>query len=111
MFQELPWFGYEIEKFGRNFIIMMIIGQPSYASNLYHPMYILVQHIYSMSKFFLQTRAHEQSYLIEELESLGFHSMRLNELNDNAELRNLIEGIKESLLQQYHQGYKEHSER
>ena len=62
-----------------------------------------------MSKFFLQTGAHEWSYLIEELESLGFHSMRLNELNDNAELRNLIKDIKESLLQQYDQGYKEHS--
>jgi hypothetical protein len=90
---------------------MMIIGQPAYASNLYRSMYILVQLIYSMSKFFLQTRAHEQSYLIGELESLGFHSMKLNELNDNGELRNLIEGIKESLLQQYDRGYKEHSKR
>jgi hypothetical protein len=90
---------------------MMIIGQLAYASNLYHRVYILVQLIHTMSKFFLQTRAHEQSYLIGELESLGFHSMRLNELNDNGELRNLIEGIKESLLQQYDQGYKEHPKR
>lgn len=67
--------------------------------------------IYSMSKSFLQTEAHEQSYLIEELQSLGFHSMRLNELNDNGELRNLIKGIKESLLQRYDQAYKEHSRR
>jgi hypothetical protein len=37
--------------------------------------------------------------------------MRLNELNDNTELRNLIEGIKENLLQQYDQGYKGHSKR
>ena len=64
-----------------------------------------------MSKSFLQTKAHEKSYLIGELESLGFHSMRLNELNDNGELQNLIEGIKESLLQQYDQAYKEHSRR
>jgi hypothetical protein len=90
---------------------MRILSQPDYASNLYHSMYILVRHIYSMSKSFLQTRAHEQSYLVEELESLGFNSMRLNELNDNAELRNLIKGIKESLLQQYEQGYKEDSKR
>ena len=89
----------------------MIIGQLAYASNLYHRVYILVQLIHTMSKFFLQTRAHEQSYLIGELESLGFHSMRLNELNYNGELRNLIEGIKESLLQQYDQGYKEHPKR
>ena len=82
-----------------------------YGSNLYHLMYILVPLIYSMSKYFLQTEAHEQSYLIEELQSLGFHSMRLNGLNDNGELRNLIKGIKESLLQQYNQAYKEHLRR
>lgn len=82
-----------------------------YSSNLYHLMYILVPLIYSMSKYFLQTEAHEQSYLLEELQSLGFHSMRLNGLNNNDELRNLIKGIKESLLQQYDQAYKEHPRR
>ena len=82
-----------------------------YSSNLYHLMYILVPLIYSMSKYFLQTEAHEQSYLLEELQSLGFRSMRLNGLNNNGELRNLIKGIKESLLQQYDQAYKEHSRR
>ena len=82
-----------------------------YSSNLYHLMYILVPLIYSMSKYFLQTEAHEQSYLLEELQSLGFHSMRLNGLNDNGELQNLIKGIKESLLQQYDQAYKEHPRR
>ena len=81
------------------------------SSNLYHLMYILVPLIYSMSKYFLQNEAHEQSYLIEELQSLGFHSMRLNGLNDNGELRNLIKGIKESLLQQNNQAYKEHLRR
>jgi hypothetical protein len=82
-----------------------------YSSDLYHLMYILVPLIYSMSKYFLQTEAHEQSYLLEELQSLGFHSMRLNGLNDNGELQNLIKGIKESLLQQYDQAYKEHPRR
>jgi hypothetical protein len=52
-----------------------------------------------MAKSFSQSGAHERSYLIEELESLGFHSMKLNELNGNSELRNLIKGIKEGLLQ------------
>jgi hypothetical protein len=46
-----------------------------------------------------------------ELDSLGLHAMRLNELNDNSELQNLIKGIKESLLQEYDQGYKEQSSR
>jgi hypothetical protein len=82
-----------------------------YSSNLYHLMYILVPLIYSMSKYFLQTEAHEQSYLLEELQSLGFRSMRLNGLNNNGELRNLIKGIKESLLQQYDQAYKDHPRR
>lgn len=72
-------------------------------------MYMLVRHIYPVSRSFLQTEAHELSYLIDELESLGFQSVRLNELNDNGELRNLIECIKEGLLQQYNQGYKDHS--
>jgi hypothetical protein len=56
-----------------------------------------------MSKSFLLTEAHEQSYLKGELESLGLCSMQLNEFNDSRELRSLIIGIKESLLQQYYQ--------
>jgi hypothetical protein len=64
-----------------------------------------------MSKFHLPTEDHERSYLMGELDSLGLHAMRLNELNDNSELQNLIKGIKESLLQEYDQGYKEQSSR
>lgn len=98
---------------GRKLTIMMIMSEHGLHLNPLPPplMYILVPLIYSMSKSFLQTEVHEQSYLIEELQSLGFHSMRLNELNDNGELRNLIKGIKESLLKQYDQAYKEHSGR
>jgi hypothetical protein len=62
-----------------------------------------------VAKFFSQRGAHERAYLIEELESLGFLSMKLNELNDKSELRNLIKGNKEGLLQQYDRGYREHS--
>jgi hypothetical protein len=64
-----------------------------------------------MSKFHLPTEDHERSYLMGELNSLGLHAMRLDELNDNSELQNLIKGIKESLLQEYDQGYKEQSSR
>jgi hypothetical protein len=60
-----------------------------------------------MSKSFLQTEAHEHSYLKTELESLGLHSTQINKFSDNGELRNLIRGIKESLLQQYDQAHKE----
>ena len=62
-----------------------------------------------MSKAFLQTEAHERSYLIEELQSLGFHSISLNELNGNDELQNLVKNIKENLLLQYNHSYKEQS--
>jgi len=36
-----------------------------------------------------------------ELESLGLISIRLNEFNDNEELRGLVKTIKEVLLKQY----------
>ena len=62
-----------------------------------------------MSKSFLQTEAHERSYLIGELQSLGLHAVRLNELNDNVELQNLIKTIKKGLLQKYDQAHKEQS--
>jgi hypothetical protein len=62
-----------------------------------------------MSKSILKTEAHERSYLIGELQSLGFPAKRLNELNDNVELQNLIKGIKEGLWQQYNQAHKEQS--
>lgn len=64
---------------------------------------------YRMSISFLRTEAHEQSYLKGELESLGLCSMQLNEFNDNVELRSLIIGIKEGLLQQYNQAHQEAS--
>jgi hypothetical protein len=62
-----------------------------------------------MSKSFLQTEAHEHSYLIGELQSLGYQSTKLNELNDNVKLQNLVKTIKEGLLQQYNQAHKEQS--
>jgi hypothetical protein len=62
-------------------------------------------------KSFLEAEAYEQSYLIEELQSLGFLLNEVNELNANGELLNLIKDIKESLLQQYDQCYKEQSSR
>jgi hypothetical protein len=67
--------------------------------------------LYPVSKSFLQTEAHGQSYLRGELESLGLYSMQLNKFNDNDELCSLMKSIKESLLQQYDQAYKEHSRR
>jgi hypothetical protein len=39
---------------------------------------------------------HEQCYLMSELESLGLSTIRLNEFNNNTELRNLVHSIKQS---------------
>ena len=43
----------------------------------------------------------EQTHLLEDLESLGLFTIRLNEFNDNAELRNLSNVIKEAFLKEY----------
>jgi hypothetical protein len=44
---------------------------------------------------------HEQQYLMSELESLGLSTIRLNEFNNNEELRHLVHGIKETFLSHY----------
>jgi len=49
----------------------------------------------------LQTESHEQSYLMGELESLGLTSIRLNEFNNNAELKTLVIAIKEDFIAEY----------
>jgi hypothetical protein len=38
---------------------------------------------------------------MSELESLGLSNIRLNEFNDNVELRGLVERIKEGFLNEY----------
>jgi len=43
---------------------------------------------------------HEQCFLMSELESLGLSTIRLNEFNNNEELRNLVYGIKGAWLSQ-----------
>ncbi|MEO9321059.1 MAG: hypothetical protein ABI361_10325 [Nitrososphaera sp.] len=48
-----------------------------------------------------QVRSAEKTVLVCELESLGFSSILLNDLNDIAELKGLVELIKQSFLQEY----------
>lgn len=50
---------------------------------------------------FQHSYVHEQYYLMGELESLGLSTIRLNEFNNNEELRGLVKRIKEVLLNQY----------
>ena len=48
---------------------------------------------------------HRQSFLLNDLESLGFSTIRLNEFNDSRELGGLTDRIKESLLNEYRESY------
>jgi hypothetical protein len=49
----------------------------------------------------MQANSHEQSYLLGELESLGFSTIRINEFNDITELQDLVSAIKENFLTEF----------
>ena len=53
------------------------------------------------AKVQIQSESHEQSYLMGELESLGLTSIRLNEFNNNSELKMLVNAIKEDFIAEY----------
>jgi hypothetical protein len=63
-----------------------------------------------MSKFHLPTEAHERSYLIGELESLGLSPIRRDQLmkdsNNNNELRSLVQATKDGLLCEFNDAHK-----
>jgi hypothetical protein len=54
-----------------------------------------------MAEHFINSKAHEQSFLLGEMESLGLRMIQLNEFNDNSELRDLVNGIKGHYLREY----------
>gem|GEM_PF-6199454 len=54
-----------------------------------------------MAEHFVNSKAHEQSFSLGEMESLGLRTIRLNEFNDNSELRDLVDGIKGYFLKEY----------
>ncbi|MGH9992887.1 MAG: hypothetical protein ACREAZ_09630 [Nitrososphaera sp.] len=54
----------------------------------------------------MQDDSHEQYYLMGELESLGLTSIRLNEFNNNLELKRLVNAIKEDLIAEYRRSRK-----
>ena len=58
-----------------------------------------------MAREILRSEYHKQSYLMNELESLGLTEIMLNEFNDAKELEGLVKIIKESLLKEYHKSY------
>lgn len=73
-------------------------------------MYIVVHLYTTMSKVHLPTEAHERSYLMGELGSLGLSPIRVNQLtkhsNDNNELRSLVRATKDSLLWEFDDAHK-----
>ena len=48
---------------------------------------------------------HRQSFLLNDLESLGLSTIKLNEFNDSQELDVLVNRIKESLFDEYQESY------
>lgn len=62
----------------------------------------------------MQKRLYTQSEIpkslmpfVSELESLGIRSKKLNELNDDYEVKNLVENIKQTLFQDYKSSFQE----
>ncbi|MFL6477909.1 MAG: hypothetical protein ACJ70Z_00335 [Nitrososphaera sp.] len=49
----------------------------------------------------------DREYLKNELKSLGVEPKRKNQLNDNEELQNLSDNIKQSMFQDYKVAYSE----
>jgi len=58
-----------------------------------------------MAREILRSGYHKKSYLMNELESLGLTTIRLNEFNDAKELGGLVKMMKESLLKEFHDSY------
>ena len=73
-------------------------------------MYIVVHLYTTMSKVHLPTEAHERSYLMGELESLGLSPIKINQLtkysNDNNELRSLVQATKDNLVWEFDEAHK-----
>jgi hypothetical protein len=49
----------------------------------------------------------KEGYWFTELDSLGIHAKRKNELNDKKEMRDLVENVKQVMLQEYRSAYTE----
>jgi hypothetical protein len=73
-------------------------------------MYIVVHLYTTTSKVHLPTEAHERSYLMGELGSLGLSPIRINQLtkhsSDNNELRSLVQATKDSLMWKFDDAHK-----
>jgi hypothetical protein len=65
----------------------------------------------SKDKAFSEEGMDNNGYLNSELKSLGIHPKKINELNDNDELQELANNIKQSLYQDYKTAYSDDNEK
>ena len=63
--------------------------------------------ISSSSEIFEKERTDNKEYLKNELKSLGVEPKRKNQLNDNEELQDLSDNIKQAMFQDYKVAYSE----
>ena len=61
----------------------------------------------SSSEIFEKEHTDNKEYLKNELKSLGVEPKRKNQLNDNEELQNLSDNIKQAMFQDYKIAYSE----
>ena len=53
----------------------------------------------------LREEPDKDGYWFSELDSLGIHAKRPNELNEGEEVKDLVENLKQTLLQEYRSAY------
>jgi hypothetical protein len=63
--------------------------------------------ISSSSEIFEKEHTENKEYLKNELKSLGVEPKRKNQLNDNEELQDLSDNIKQAMFQDYKVAYSE----
>ena len=63
--------------------------------------------ISASSEIFEKEHTDKKEYLKNELSSLGVEPKRKNQLNDNEELQNLSDNIKQAMFQDYKIAYSE----
>jgi hypothetical protein len=50
-------------------------------------------------------RDNEKEYWFSELDSLGIHAKKTNDLNDSKEMSDLVENVKRTMFQEYKTAY------
>ncbi len=54
----------------------------------------------------MYSKEQDEGYWFSELDSLGIHTKRKNDLNDRKEIEDLVENVKQTMLQEYRSAYE-----